>query len=54
LPFGGYGIDPDLTKIYHPGDLWPLTMTPKERLATTVLYGQALVRLARFLEAQGR
>ena len=27
----GYGTDPDLTKIYHPGDLWPLTLTPAQR-----------------------
>jgi hypothetical protein len=27
----GYGTDPDLTKIHHPGDLWPLTLTPSQR-----------------------
>jgi hypothetical protein len=27
----GYGTDPDLTKIHHPGDLWPLTLTPAQR-----------------------
>jgi hypothetical protein len=27
----GYGIDPDLTKTYRPGDLWPLTLTPQQR-----------------------
>jgi hypothetical protein len=27
----GYGIDPDLTRIYHPGDLWPLLLTPAQR-----------------------
>jgi hypothetical protein len=27
----GYGTDPDLTKIYHPGDLWPLILTPAQR-----------------------
>ena len=27
----GYGSDPDLTKIYHPGDLWPLTLTQAQR-----------------------
>lgn len=37
LPSGGYGLDPDLTKVYNPGDLWPLTMTPKERRAATAL-----------------
>jgi hypothetical protein len=27
----GYGTDPDLTKVYHPGELWPLLMTPAQR-----------------------
>jgi gluconate 2-dehydrogenase subunit 3-like protein len=27
----GYGTDPDLTKIHHPGDLWPLTLSPAQR-----------------------
>ena len=27
----GYGTDPDLTKLYKPGDVWPLTMTPTPR-----------------------
>jgi hypothetical protein len=27
----GYGTDPDLTRIYHPGDLWPLLLTPAQR-----------------------
>jgi len=27
----GYGTDPDLTRIYHPGDLWPLLLTPVQR-----------------------
>jgi Gluconate 2-dehydrogenase subunit 3 len=27
----GYGSDPDLTKIYRPGDLWPLTLTRAQR-----------------------
>jgi hypothetical protein len=30
-PAHGYGADPDLTKFYHPGDLWPLTLTPAQR-----------------------
>ena len=36
----GYGTDPDLTKIYHPGDVWPLTLyaarsdAPRPRFAT--------------------
>jgi hypothetical protein len=27
----GYGPDPDLLKTYHPGDLWPLTFSEKQR-----------------------
>jgi hypothetical protein len=30
----GYGSDPDLLKTYHPGEVWPLTLTaPQRRLA---------------------
>lgn len=34
---GGYGTDPDLLRIYKPGDLWPLTMTDKQRTAAAAL-----------------
>lgn len=34
---GGYGSDPDVMKIYEPGDLWPLTMTDKQRAAAAAL-----------------
>ena len=27
----GYGPDPDITKIYKPGDLWPLTLSEDQR-----------------------
>jgi hypothetical protein len=27
-----YGTDPDLSKVYRPGDLWPLTLTAKQRV----------------------
>ncbi len=27
----GYGTDPDLTKIYRPGDVWPLTLSAAQR-----------------------
>lgn len=27
----GYGTDPNLTKLYHPGDVWPLTLSAAER-----------------------
>ena len=33
----GYGTDPDLTRVYAPGDLWPLTFTTAERRAATAL-----------------
>ena len=25
----GYGTDPELNRIYRPGELWPLTLTPQ-------------------------
>lgn len=27
----GYGMDPDLSRFYAPGDFWPLTFTPAQR-----------------------
>lgn len=33
----GYGSDPDLTKIYKPGDVWPLTMTDAQRTTAAAL-----------------
>ncbi|MGC6466525.1 MAG: gluconate 2-dehydrogenase subunit 3 family protein [Akkermansiaceae bacterium] len=33
----GYGTDPDLVKIYQPGDVWPLILSPKEKKAATAL-----------------
>jgi len=33
----GYGTDPDLTKSYQPGELWPLTLTPAQRRAAAAL-----------------
>lgn len=33
----GYGTDPDLTKIWNPGDAWPLTMTAEEKVVVTAL-----------------
>ena len=33
----GYGTDPNLTRDYRPGELWPLTFTPAQRrLAATL------------------
>ena len=34
---GGYGSDPDLLKIYKPGDLWPLTFTDAQRATAATL-----------------
>lgn len=33
----GYGTDPNLTKIYKPGELWPLTLTGPQRETARVL-----------------
>jgi hypothetical protein len=33
----GYGTDPKLLNAYKPGELWPLTFTPKQRRTATVL-----------------
>jgi hypothetical protein len=35
----GYGTDPDLTKEYKPGDLWPLTLSDEQRRVATALCG---------------
>ena len=32
-----YGSDPKLIDGYHPGELWPLTLTPAQRALATVL-----------------
>jgi hypothetical protein len=33
----GYGSDPLLTKIYHPGDVWPLTLSKAQRRTAAAL-----------------
>jgi hypothetical protein len=33
----GYGTDPDLIKIYHPGDVWPLTLTLAQKRTAAAL-----------------
>lgn len=33
----GYGTDPVLTKVYKPGDIWPLTLKPEQRRTVTAL-----------------
>lgn len=38
LPTGtGYGTDPDLIRIYRPGDLWPLTFSDAQRRTAAAL-----------------
>jgi hypothetical protein len=32
-----YGSDPKLLELYHPGELWPLTLTPEQRRIATIL-----------------
>jgi hypothetical protein len=36
-PAKPYGTDPDLLRIYQPGDLWPLTFTSQQRATATAL-----------------
>jgi len=33
----GYGGDPKLTKLYHPGDVWPLTLSAAQRRTAAAL-----------------
>ncbi len=33
----GYGSDPDLTKLYRPGEFWPLTLSPAQRRTAAAL-----------------
>jgi Gluconate 2-dehydrogenase subunit 3 len=33
----GYGMNPDLTRTYKPGELWPLTLTHAQRAAVAAL-----------------
>lgn len=33
----GYGTDPNLLTVYHPGDLWPLTLTAAQRKLAGIL-----------------
>lgn len=33
----GYGTDPDLTKAYRPGDVWPLTLSAEQRRTAAAL-----------------
>ena len=36
-PGGNYGTDPDLQRVYHPGELWPLTLSKVQRDQATLL-----------------
>jgi Gluconate 2-dehydrogenase subunit 3 len=33
----GYGTDPDLLKTYHPGEVWPLTLSEPQRQLAAIL-----------------
>jgi hypothetical protein len=33
----GYGTDPKLVKTYKPGEVWPLTLTPRQKKTATAL-----------------
>ena len=33
----GYGPDPSMVKLYKPGDVWPLTLTPEQRRTAAAL-----------------
>ena len=35
--YRGYGTDPDLTKLYRPGDVWPLTLSQAQRRTAAAL-----------------
>jgi Gluconate 2-dehydrogenase subunit 3 len=37
LALKGYGTDPDLLKTYHPGEVWPLTLSAAQRQLAGVL-----------------
>ncbi|HRE83369.1 MAG TPA: gluconate 2-dehydrogenase subunit 3 family protein [Opitutaceae bacterium] len=36
-PPRGYGLDPDMVRVYQPGALWPLTFTPEQRRTVIAL-----------------
>src|SRR5688500_8490673 len=36
-PGVGYGTDPDILKVYKPGDVWPLPLTDAQRATAAVL-----------------
>lgn len=36
-PAPGYGADPNLTHVYRPGEVWPLTFTPSQRRTAAAL-----------------
>ena len=36
-PIAGYGTDPNVVKVYRPGELWPLTFDEKQRIAAAAL-----------------
>ena len=57
----GYGTDPDILKVYKPGDVWPLTLTETQRATAAALCdviipadangpGAAAVRVHEFID----
>ena len=53
----GYGTDPDLTKSYRAGDLWPLTLSAQQRKTATALCDVMIpedFRVAQRLTGRGR
>lgn len=36
-PSASYGTDPDLQRVYHPGELWPLTLSKLQKDQVTLL-----------------
>ena len=41
---GGYGMDPNLPKVYKPGEVWPLTFTAPQKKAAAALADTILPR----------
>ena len=48
----GYGGDPNLTKLYHPGDVWPLTLSAAQRRTAAALCNTILPADARSPSAE--
>ena len=46
-PFEGYGTDPDLTKAYRAGELWPLTFDDEQRATAAARWCPTTIPIAR-------